>query len=51
MVDYIAVCLTGISTGLGVIISKELWDYFTRYRQHITKEIKRNIENHLEDRL
>lgn len=42
--DYIGVCLTGISTGFGVIFSKEIWDYFKKYRERIKKEAERMFQ-------
>jgi hypothetical protein len=34
MTDYLEVFLTGISTGMGVILAKELWDFVKKYRLH-----------------
>ena len=41
MTDYLAVCLNGIATGVGVLIAHEAWDVFKKYRERIRKEAEK----------
>lgn len=34
MTDYFAVVLTGFSTGMGVILAQELWNFIKKNRLH-----------------
>ena len=39
MVDYVAVILNGLFTGIGVIFAHELWDVVKEYRRKANKII------------
>lgn len=41
MTDYVAIVLQGFSTGIGVIIAHEFYDYFKKYRERIKKEAEK----------
>jgi len=45
MVDYLGVCLTGVSTGFGVIISQEIWAWSKRHRERLKKHADDMIQD------
>ncbi len=40
MTDYVAIALQGFSTGIGVIMAHEFWEYFKKYRERVKQEAK-----------
>ena len=46
MIDYVAIILNGLFTGIGVIFAHELWDTVKEYRRKANKiinEVKNNV--------
>ena len=45
MVDYFAIFLNGIATGMGVLMAHELWEMLKKYRDKVRTHAKKIIEN------
>jgi hypothetical protein len=39
MTDYVAIALQGFSTGIGVIIAHEFWEWLKQYRSRMKHEL------------
>lgn len=41
MTDYVAIALQGFSTGIGVIVAHEFWDWLKKYRSDMREKAKK----------
>jgi hypothetical protein len=49
MTDYVAIALQGFSTGIGVILANEVWQWFSKYRSHVKNEAKNLLNRNGKD--
>jgi hypothetical protein len=44
MIDYLAVALSGFSTGMGVICAQEVYQWLKKYRNNIKHNVQKMVE-------